>query len=287
MEEFAPADKLTREPWQMPACKATTLIKSNSFAIECPSELLCFDLEQWPQEKVWSYLRERTAGHQIVAVPLKGKVLAFGAVDDIKEAFGDNIKGAIERTPVGPKDLLYDDGGIVSLMREALTRSMADGAKVSTDGRHELWKATPREDQRGCRAGYQAFDSLQVFLRRIGGAQFLVLKPSIKVLDKAGNEAPNDVANPIKFAILGYQHNKPFNRAVMAWRKLLFPEGREAVFEFPRDSGSSFKFKVRRSPVFGEIGLPQGGASTTIPSSVQPLEYSKPQHPDRVSSELA
>src|SRR5262249_28780258 len=67
MEEFAPADKLTREPWQMPACKATTLIKSNSFAIECPSELLCFDLEQWPQEKVWSYLRERTAGHQIVA----------------------------------------------------------------------------------------------------------------------------------------------------------------------------------------------------------------------------
>jgi hypothetical protein len=290
MEELASANKLTREPWQVPACKVTTLIKSNSFAIECPSELLCFDLKEWPPDKVWSYLRERAAGRQIVAVPLKGKVVAFGAADDIKEAIGDNIKGAMERAPVGPKDLLYENGAIVSLMREALIRSMAEAAKVSTDGRHELWKATPREDQRGCRAGYQAFDSLQIFLRRIGGAQFLVLKPSIKVLDKASNEAPPEIANPIKLAILGYQHNKPFNRAVMAWRKVLFPKRHEAVFEFPRDCGSSFKFKVRRSPVFGEIGLPQGGPATAIPSSVQPLvKYTGIQlgEPDLVFSNKA
>ncbi len=290
IEELAPADKLTSEPWQLPACKATTLIKSNSFSVECPSELLCFDLKEWPKEKVWSYLRDRTANHQIAAVPLKGKMVAFGAIDAIKEVFADNLKGDIERTPVGPKDLLYEDGAIVSLMREALTRSMADAAQVCTDGLRELWMPTPREDQRGCRAGYKVFDSLHLFLRRIGGAQFLVLKPSIKVLDNAGNEAAREVANPIKLAILGYQHNKPFNRAIMAWRKLLFPGNREAVFDFPRHCGSSFKFKVRRSPVFGEIGLPQGGPAMSIPSSVQPLiKYSGVQlgEPDLVFSNKA
>jgi SIR2-like protein len=271
MEEFAPTDKLTREPWQVAKHRATTLIKSNSFAIECPSEMLCFDLKEWPKEKVWTNIRECTRDRAIVAVPHKGKIVAFGAIDAVKDAFGANIKGTVERAPVGPKDLVYDDSAIVSLMREALTRSMAEAANLSTDGRHELWKTAPRPDQRNCKPGYVAHDSLHLYLRRIGGTQYLMLMPSIKVLDKAGQEAPLDIANPIKLAILGYQHNKPFNSTVNDWRKILFPSGQEQVYEYPRNCGSSFRFKIRRSPVFGEIGLPQGGRPTSIPASLEPL----------------
>jgi SIR2-like domain len=272
MEEFAPQDKLTREPWQVPKYEATTLIKSNAFAIECPSETLRFDLKEWPEPgTVWAYIRERTKSRAIAAVPFKGNVFALGLIDAIKDAFGDNIKGAIGRTPVGPKDLVYEDTAIVSLMREALTRSMAEAANLRTDGEHELWTPTPREDQRRCRQGYVVYDSVHLYLRRIAGTQYLVLMPSIKVLDKAGAEAPLDVANPIKLAILGCQHNKQFNQAVMDWRKILFPQEREQVYEFPRNCGSSFRFKIRRSPVFGEIGLSQGGAIIKIPDKVQPL----------------
>ena len=271
MEEFAPEDKLTREAWQVAKYHATTLIKSNSFAIECPCEIFCFDLKQWPEEHVWSSIRQRSDGHALVAVPFKGKVVALGLIDTIREAFGDNIKGPIERTPVGPKDLLYEDGAIVALMREALTRSMAESANLRTDGRHELWKTTPREDQRNCKAGYVAYNSLHLYLRRVGGTQYLVLMPSIKVLDPAGTPAPAEVANHVKLAILGYQHNKPFNRAVMSWRSILFPKDSEAIYEFPRACGSSFRFKIRRSPVFGEIGLPEGGKVTAIPPFLRPL----------------
>jgi hypothetical protein len=271
MEEFAPEDKLTRQAWQVAKYHATTLIKSNSFAIECPTEMFRFELKQWPSEHVWSSIRQCTDGRALVAVPFKGRVFALGLIDTIKEAFGDNIKGPIERTPVGPKELLYDDGAIVALMREVLTRSMAESGNLRTDGRHELWKSTPREDQRGCKAGYLAYDSLHLYLRRLGGTQYLVLMPSIKVLDKAGTPAPMEVANPIKLAILGYQHNKPFNRAIMSWRSILFPKDSETVYEFPRACGSSFRFKIRRSPVFGEIGLPEGGKATAIPPSLQPL----------------
>jgi hypothetical protein len=38
-----------------------------------------------------------------------------------------------------------------------------------------------------------------------------------------------------------------------------------------RECGSTFRFKIRRSPVFGEIGLPSGGKPTHIPSNLQPL----------------
>jgi len=272
LEESAPDDKLTREPWQIARCSASTLIKSNAFAIKCPSELLRLDLKQWPKEKVWTSIRECTQGHNIVALPHKGKVFAFGLIDEIKDAFGDNIKGPIERTPVGPKDLTYEDSAIVALMREALTRSMAETAGLATDGRHELWKIEPRPDQRSCKPGYVAFDSVQIFLRRIGTTQYLMLKPSIKVLDKNGAEAPRHIGNATKLAILGYQHNKQFNAAINAWRALLLPaDRREAHYEFPRDCGSSFRFRVRRSPAFGEIGLPQQARAAKIPEKLQPL----------------
>jgi hypothetical protein len=57
IEEFVPKDKLSREPFLVKRFHATTLIKSNCFPIECPSEMLQFDLKQWPKEKVWSYIR--------------------------------------------------------------------------------------------------------------------------------------------------------------------------------------------------------------------------------------
>lgn len=273
MEELSPADKLAREPWQVPACRASTLIKSNAFALETPSEMLRFDLKEWPKTgEVWPYLRELTASRQIAAVPFKGKIFAFGIIDEIKAAFGDNIKGSIERTPVGPKDLMYDDGVIMSLMRQTLTRAMAAVASdVRTDSRGELWRSAQRADQRGTKPGYKSYDSVQLYLRRVGGTLYLVLKPSIKVLTTAGEEAPHEVSKAIKVAILGYQHNRPFNQAVMGWREKLLGDKPEATFEFPANCGSSFRFRVRRSPVFGEIGLPKGGPALIVPDKLRPL----------------
>jgi hypothetical protein len=273
LEEFSSVDLVSREPFRVQKYGASTLIKSNAFAIECPAEVLQFDLKQWPPNgEATSHIRERLAHRAAVALPFKGKVLALGTIDEIKEAFGDNVKGPIERTPVTPSELQYDDGAIVSLLRQALVRSMAEVAGLTTDGRKEIWKLTP--DKKVVEEGktYQVFSSVQIFLRRIDGIQYLVLKPSLKVLDMAGAEVAPEIANPIKLGILGWQHNKPFNQVVNNWRTQLFQKDQETtIFESPHNCGSTFKFKVRRSPVFGEIGLPHGGPSVSVPAKLQPL----------------
>jgi hypothetical protein len=272
LEEFVGKDLLVREPFNVRKFSATTLIKSNAFPIECPSEVLQFDLKEWPlRGAVWSKIRDVVDKRPIVAAPFKGKILALGTIDDVKEAFADNIKGLIDRVPVSPKELGYDDGAVVSLMREALARSMAEAAGVRSDGRRELWEPNRQTTAEHQGVGYDVFPSAQLFLRRIGGTQYFVLKPSLKVLDRSGTEVSAEVADAIKLAILGYQHNKEFNQAVNRWRSLLFPKGRESIFEFPSNCGSSFKFKVHRSPVFGEIGLPQGGATISVSNNLQPL----------------
>jgi hypothetical protein len=60
-----------------------------------------------------------------------------------------------------------------------------------------------------------------LFLRYIDGRQFLVMKPSVKVLTPGGEPVDRAIANPVKLAILGYQHNKEFNDAVNTWRTRL------------------------------------------------------------------
>jgi hypothetical protein len=206
---LAPDDLLARAPFQVTECRANTLIKSNAFEIDCPGEVLSFDLKTWPPEKVWSWLREQIGARQVVAVPFKGRVLALGAIDDIKDAFSDNIKGPVERTPVSPDELRYEDGAIVGLMRDALVRSMAQSAGVATDGRSELWlKGLPKKVRHRDLLCY-AHEAVIVFLRRVGGMQYAVLKPSIKVLDSTGAEVAYEIAGPVKLGILGYHTISP------------------------------------------------------------------------------
>ena len=228
LEEFASHDPVAREPLRVQKYRASTLIKSNAFAIECPSEVLQFDLKQWPLNgEATTHIREKLFRRAVVALPFKGKVLALGTIDDIKEAFEDNIKGPIERTPVTPTELHYDDGKIVSLLRQALVRSMAEAAGLSSDGQKEIWLLTADKKVAEGDKTYEVFSSVQIFLRRIDNIQYLVLKPSLKVLDVTGNEVAAEIANRIKLGILGWQHNKPFNQAVNSWRTLVFPKDQE------------------------------------------------------------
>lgn len=267
---LAPTDLLARQPFQVAEYRENTLIKSNAFEMDCPGEVLSFGLKAWPAEKVWSWVREQIGVRPVVAVPFKGNILALGTIDDIKDAFGDNIEGPVERTPVSPDELRYEDGAIVGLMREALVRSMAEAADLATNGRSELWlENSLKKIQQGDLLCH-AHESVVVFLRRVGGTQFVVLKPSIKVLDQNGVEVSHEIAAPVKLGILGYQHNKPFNVAMNKWRELLFPKNRP-YFEFTGGTGSSFRFNVKRSPVFAQVGLPRGGRSTASLQSIRPL----------------
>ena len=271
ISKLVPKKALDRASFSIGNIQRSTLIKSNYFEITCPSEVFTFDLKSWPETKVWNALRDTVKDKQIIAVPFRGKVLAFGMIDEIKSTFGDNIKGAIERTPVGPDELRYEDGAVTCLMRDALVRSLASASGVNSDQTRELWLNTAEKTLRQNGITYTAHQSVQICIRQIGSARFVVLKPSIKVIDAGGNNAAKEVANPIKLNILGYQHNKPFNQVMNMWRELLFTGGKTTCFEYPWNCGSTFKFVVRRSPAFGQIAVPLGKSFVKITDKERPL----------------
>ncbi|MCY4128770.1 MAG: SIR2 family protein [Gammaproteobacteria bacterium] len=267
----ASKDLLERQPFEIPEFRANTVIKSNAFEIDCPSEVLEFDLKAWPTERVWSWLRETIGDRAVVAVPFKGKIYALGTVDSVKDVFGDNLKGRIERTSVSPDELRYEDGAIVSLMRDTLVHTLAENADVASNGRSELWFKQPLETTKQNGHLCHAHESVVVFLRRFAGTQYVVLKPSIKVLDAQGKPVASNIAATVKLRILGYQHNKPFNIAMNKWRRRLFPKGTPLTFEFPSGVASSFKFRISRTPIFAEIGRPRDQSTASLPSNLRPL----------------
>lgn len=261
-----------RVPFEVASDPISTVIKSNAFELDCPSELLTFGLREWPKERVWSSIRDLVREHEVVAVPFRERILALGIPDDIKAAFAENIEGPVERTPVIEKELRYEDSAVVSLMKEALVNALAQGAGVNTDGRGELWFHEELERVQDSEVEYSIHESVLIFLRRIGQRQYLLLKPSLRIQDEQAEPAPEDVQRAAKLRILGAQFNNKFNQALNRWRQCLLPDGSNfAVYEYPRSSPSAFRFRIRRSPIFAEIGTSASQRSLQLPEGMKRL----------------
>jgi hypothetical protein len=57
IEESTDSLKKQRSAFSLPNYPTTTLIKSNLFEVECPSEVFAFEPKVWPEEKVWKWLK--------------------------------------------------------------------------------------------------------------------------------------------------------------------------------------------------------------------------------------
>ena len=254
----------TRARFGLPSWPTTGFIKSNAFAVECPAELFEVELTDWPaDQRAWEFIDASCAGKDIAAAPFKGKILAFGTIDDLKAAFAPRFK-SIVRTPISGRELEFEDGVVVNLLRKALVRSMAASAGVESDSRKVLWERTPFEYHRVNDRKVGVHHAAICFLRRIAETMYLVVKPTLLITEPDGTKASREVSQPIVMQKLGYQHNAEFNQVMLRWRKTLFTA--RTTFEFP-PSGASFRFVVRKSPAFVTIRS-QVGRRITVPPEI-------------------
>ena len=268
MASEALRETLDREPFSVQDVSAGSLIKSNAFRVECPPEVYEFEPSQWPAEGAWAWVREKTEGLDIVAVPFRGRVLCLGEPDSITRAFDGLIKGPIGRTPIGERDLRREDGAITSLFLSGLVRSISATRGVSTDGRRRMWDERLKELRSFGGQQFEIRESAIANLRRIGQRQYLILKPSVDVRDSLGGQVPEEVERRVRMNVLGWQHNAKFNQAMERWRKRLFPS-REGRFRYPVESATSFRFEVRTTPMFAVLRARAGQRAVPIPNSVQ------------------
>ncbi len=269
-------------PFSVQLARTTSLIKSNAFPVDCPSEVLQFEIEGLPAQGTWNALREWTRGRGVVAVPHRGKALAIGTVDEVKDVFGDRLRGGIERSPIAPKELARSEGAVVSLLREALVRALANCRGLQSNGQDLVWMPEVKRVLQIDGASYHVHEAAVVLLRRYSGQQYLVVKPTLKVFTQSGEDAPRSAAQEAKRQLLTRQWNREFDQALEQWRHRLLPKGEERI-EFPPDAGSTFRFTVSATPAHARLFNPHLRWSLTLPADVahatpyEGIEYDEPQ----------
>ncbi len=264
-EHLASADKQPAA-FKLETPQVHGFLKSNAFPIECPSEILELSADGYSGQGSWSRLRELSTKTGIVAVPYRGKILALGTVDAVKTAFGDSLRGAILRTPVG-SDELHSDGVITELFTRALLGALSANHSLPTDGRNVLWSTTATRRLEGS-TQYLVHDAALCHLRTYSKTQYLVIKPTIVVRTLTGESAPPHIEKEFKRAILTRQYNRDFNEAIERWRKVLIPDN-DTIVEYPPKSASTFQFKLGRFPAFASLYDTPTSREVVLPPVVQ------------------
>lgn len=242
-------EKLKLNPFSISQSEPTAIIKSNAWPIRCPAEMFEFPIRKWPENHVWRWLTEKTAGHQVVAVPSR-KVLAFGTLDGIRQAFKGFIDGEVKRVPVTEQDLSYEKGAVVNLLRRTLVRAIAERRGLNTDGNRVLWKKQKYVTEREGNDSFDVHQAVRVSLRRVGEQMYVAIDPTVYF--PAESEENKEAIRNIRLRILGYQHNDKFNAALNSWRKLLLEKREATEFDFPAKSGS-FQFSIKSAPAFASV----------------------------------
>jgi hypothetical protein len=241
------------------------VVKSNALPLTVPTEILQFDCKGFDSAGAFQRLYERVRDREVVATLFRRKVLALGTVDAVKDIFGDDIVGEVQRTPIDQKELSYEDGVIVSLLLMALVKAIALSRKLGTDGREIIWRKNFSRTETVGDSVCRVHDAALLFIRRYRDQQYLVVKPTIRCFLSDGSDPSDDVDKEIKRRVLGKQWNKPFNSALKDWCSTLCFVKPSTNYEFPPNCGSSFRFRLSNVPSFARIRRIDGGQPIRLP----------------------
>jgi len=224
--------------------------------VQFPQEILQFDFTFNEDEKPWQTLRELTKDKNIVAVPYKKLIWAFGTLADINATFSQRIVGKISRVPIADMNI-FKDTAIYSLLLSAITDLLAKNNNLNSDKKSLIWKSNVITQRRINDVIYFTHNAIRVSIATDSKTYFLTLMPDFHVTtDVELQMIQKEVRQEIGRTYFEKLWNKQFNDYVNDWRNLIFPvDSQVSEIEYPANSGTGFTYKIRKSPVFAGLML--------------------------------
>lgn len=250
------AQALPAPPFSAPEGSIGAILKSTAFRLRCPTDVYNFTPSNMPktQKVLWSWVRERVGErNDLVAVPFKGSLWAFGSLTSIREVFGQMTQ-EIVRVPLDTGELRFEDGPITHLLLTGLVKAIANSQGLSSE-KSQIWDGHNSRKERLGSKEFKVCEALLFFIRKLGSDVMLVMKPTLKLFNLNGSPASPEEEKAIKLVKLGYQHNDKFNETIERWRRHLF---KQTEFTFPVEDSDGFKFIVDRAPVVAAIVAQSG-----------------------------
>lgn len=270
----SPEDVVTKTPFSMDVRQSHVLLKSNLFPIVLPTEVFQFDAPFNEGEKVWASIRETTKDKNIVAVPLKKMIYAFGIQSQIREAFSGRLTGEIKRTPVTYGEI--KEGSLFkSLYLKAIINSLCQLYNLQTDGYEKIYIPNSKRTQTKNGIQFDLYDAIEIGLFFDNNSHaakpfaYIDIKPTFYLASEV--EIPKllkfEVGKAYHETLLQGQPNVKFNNQIEKWTALLFPSGKNIQFEYPLNSGTAFKFSISANTMHVSLSKAAGGYQLRLPDT--------------------
>jgi hypothetical protein len=252
---FKRVDSLKNEftPFHLTIDRIDAVIKSNLLPLTIPSELFQFSSELSRQAGAWSKIRALISGQNVVAAPLKQKIMALGTMNDISTAFTGHIEGVLTRVPIDQSELKIEDGAIKHIVTAAITMSIAAKLNLPCDRKSRIWADNPIQEKKLGDVIHKVYQAILLDIVKDDNGLFLLVKPTIEIIRTDKEPVEKAVKQAISKDILDKMYNGQFNTAFEHWRGLIFEEQGAITLEFPNGSGSGFNFTLQETPLFAKI----------------------------------
>jgi NAD-dependent SIR2 family protein deacetylase len=262
---FKRIDSLKNEftPFDLKIDRIDSVIKSNLLPLTIPSELFQFSSPLSRQAGAWANIRSVTNQKNVVAAPLKQKILALGTMNDITNAFSGQIEGNLTRVPIDQSELNIDDGAIKHIITAAITIALASKLKLSCDQKRRIWSDTAIQEKVFGGVTHKVYQAIFLDVIKDDKGLFLLIKPTVEIVRADNEPVDKSVKQTISKDILDRMYNGQFNTAFEHWRGLIFEEQGAITLEFPTDSGSGFNFTIQETPLYAKIQKTSGNGSLT------------------------
>ena len=243
------------------------LLKSNSWPLSVPD--FVYEMNGSGVDG-WGNLRDKLklANRRVVAGLLNGNIVALGLKPDLRRCFGEEAVKSLRQVPISPEEMFWDDGVVLSALREALVQTLGDDTiQVRREGRR-WYIVDTTSAQTGSWAGdrYGYYYAVELRIEQRAGRLYLSLIPDRFVPQRwKAREFSYQQVGKFKNQLLSRQYNQVFNDELNQWRaKLLLNRPDDLVLVYPKGSETGFRFSIHKGPVFTPVGRKAGGSRPTV-----------------------